>query len=75
MDLKKIASNIKRYRKEKGWSQELVARKADVPFTTFTKIENGTTKNPSIESLVKIAKALSISVDILLEDKKKNGNA
>ena len=36
----------------------------------FTKIENGTTKNPSIETLVKISKALGVSVDKLLVNNK-----
>ena len=67
METSKIAENIKRYRSEKGWSQEQVAREAGIPFTTFTKIENGTTKNPSIETLVKIAKALNVSLDDLVK--------
>lgn len=67
METSKIAENIKKYRKQMEWSQEQVAREAGIPFTTFTKIENGTTKNPSIETLVKIAKALDVSVDDLVK--------
>ena len=66
MNSKFIGQNILKYRKEKGWSQDAVAKKADIPFTTLTKIENGTTKNPSIDTLIYIAKALEIKVDDLL---------
>jgi len=67
MDSKFIGQNILKYRKVKGWSQDAVAKRADIPFTTLTKIENGTTKNPSIDTLISIAKALNIKVDDLLK--------
>lgn len=74
METTKIASNIRRYRKKLNWSQEQVAREAGIPFTTYTKIENGTTKNPSIETLVKIARALKVSMDSLLNNSNNNNN-
>ena len=51
METSKLAENIKRLRLEKDWSQEKLSREADIPFTTFTKIENGTTKNPSVKHI------------------------
>lgn len=70
MNIKEISNNIFKLRKEKDWSQEKLAREADIPFTTLTKIENGTTKNPSIETLIKIADALGVTVDALITENK-----
>lgn len=62
-----IASNIKRIRAEKGYSLEKVARLADVSLSTVVKIEDGTNQNPTINSLSKVAKALEVTVDDLLQ--------
>jgi len=62
-----IAKNIKKYRKEKGLSQDKLARLADVAHATIIKIESGANKNPTIETLAKIAKALSVGVDDLIK--------
>lgn len=66
MDISSIGQKIKQLRNEKGWSQDELARQAGVPFTTVTKIETGVIKNPSIEKMAKIAKALDVTVDILI---------
>ena len=62
-----IASNVKEIRAEKGYSLERVARLADVSLSTVVKIEDGTNQNPTINSLSKIATALEITVDDLLQ--------
>ena len=62
-----IAKNIKKYRKEKGLSQDKLSRLADVSHATIIKIESGANKNPTIETLAKIAKALSVGVDDLIK--------
>ena len=62
-----IAKNIKKYRKEKGLSQDKLARLADVAHATIIKIESSSNKNPTIETLAKIAKALGIGVDDLIK--------
>lgn len=61
-----LAKNIRKLRKEKEWSQDQLARKADVPFTTLTKIETGVIKKPSVFTVEQIATALGVSVDHLL---------
>ena len=43
------------------------ARKADVPYTTLTKIETGVIKKPSVYIVAKIAKALRVSLDKLIK--------
>ena len=41
----KISENFKKYRVKAGLSQEEFAQKADVKYTTLTKIESGVIKN------------------------------
>ncbi|MEX0918416.1 MAG: helix-turn-helix transcriptional regulator [Candidatus Paceibacterota bacterium] len=61
-----IASNLKKIRAEKGYSLEKVARLADLSLSTVVKVEDGTNQNPTIDTLSKIAKALEVSVDDLI---------
>lgn len=61
-----LAKNIRKLRQEKGWSQDELARKTDIPFTTLTKIETGVIKKPSVFTVERIAGALDTSVDSLL---------
>ena len=58
--------NIKELRNKKGWSQEKLAREADISYQTLIKIERGGIKNPKIETMIKLAKALSVSIDELV---------
>jgi len=69
-----IGSKIKKLRLEKDLTQEELARKADIPYATLLKIENDTVKNPTINTLQKLAQALEVSVDFLINlNNKKNG--
>jgi transcriptional regulator with XRE-family HTH domain len=63
----KISSNIKKLRTEKGYSLEKVARLANLSLNTVMRVESGTNKNPTIETLTKIAKALGVGVDALIK--------
>ncbi|MBU1923677.1 MAG: helix-turn-helix domain-containing protein [Candidatus Omnitrophica bacterium] len=58
--------NLAKIRKEKGFTQESLARKADISFHTLVKIESGGIKNPRIETVMKLADALSITIDDLI---------
>ncbi|MDA2922521.1 helix-turn-helix transcriptional regulator [Patescibacteria group bacterium AH-259-L07] len=62
-----IANNLKKFRAENNYSLEKVARLADLSLNTIVKIESGVNKNPTIDTLSKIAKALDIGVDDLIE--------
>ena len=62
----KISENLKKLRRRKGYSLEKVARLADLSLNTIVKIEKGVNKNPTIETLTKIAKALEVGVDDLI---------
>jgi putative transcriptional regulator len=63
---KNLANNIVRLRKQKGLSQERLARLSDVANNTIIKMESGENDNPTLETLRKVAKALDISVDELI---------
>lgn len=63
-----LASNIKRIRLERGLAQERLALEAGVDRTLVSKIER-LVANPSLEILVKLATALNVSVDVLLQDR------
>lgn len=62
-----IAENLKRIRAEKGYSLEKVARLSELSLNTVVKIENGANKNPTIDTLSRIATALEVGVDDLLQ--------
>jgi len=62
-----LGKKIKELRLKHHLSQDELARKADVPYTTLTKIEIGVIKNPSVYVVAKIAKALRISLDKLIK--------
>jgi len=62
-----LGKKIKTLRVRLGLSQDNLARKANVPYTTLTKIETGVIKNPSVYVVAKIAKALEITMDELVK--------
>ncbi len=62
-----IGNNIKRYRQEKGLSQDKLSKLADLSLNTVVKIELDESPNPTIETIQRIAKALDVSVDNLLK--------
>ena len=61
----KLGKRIKTLRMKAGLSQDGLARKANVAYTTLTKMETGVIKNPSIYAVAKIAKAIGVSLDDL----------
>lgn len=61
-----LAKTVKRLREKQGLSQEKLARLADVSNNTIINIEAGKQDNPTIETLKKIAKALSVLVEDLI---------
>jgi len=62
-----LSKNVKHLREAKGLSQEKLARLADVANNTLIKMETGENKNPTLETLKKVAKALEVSVDDLIK--------
>ena len=62
-----LSKNLKRFREEKGLSQDRLAKLANIANNTIIKIEQGGNINPRLDTLKKIAKALGISVDDLID--------
>ena len=62
-----IGKNIKRFRQDKGFSQDKLSKLADLSLNTVVKIELDESPNPTIGTIQRIAKALDVSVDDLLK--------
>ena len=62
-----LGQNIKKFRQKKKLTQDTLARIANIPYTSITKIETGVIKKPSVQAVAKIAKALGVSIDELME--------
>ena len=62
-----IGNKIKQIRNKQGLTQDELARKSDLPYTTLTKIESNVITKPSIQTVVKIANGLSITIDSLIK--------
>jgi len=60
-----VAKNIKKYRKQRGLSQNKLSRLADVSHATIIKIESGGIQSPTIDTVQKIAKALGVGLEDL----------
>lgn len=58
--------NLVKLRKQKGWTQEKLARESGISYNTLIKIERGGIDNPKIETVIKLADALKISIDNLI---------
>jgi transcriptional regulator with XRE-family HTH domain len=67
MDVRqRLAVNMKRLRKERGWSQEALADEAGLDRTYISGIER-VVKNPTITVVERIAKALACPLGKLLD--------
>ncbi len=60
-----LAQNIKKLRNQCKLSQEELAKKAGVTYSTLIKLESGVNKNPTIKTIQQIAAALQVSLDEL----------
>jgi transcriptional regulator with XRE-family HTH domain len=66
MSPRKIGVALKRLRETKGISQLALAKRAKVAQAYISEMEAGEKKNPGIETLRKLAKALGVPVTELL---------
>lgn len=64
---KTISENIKKLRTKLSLTQDDLAKKADIKYTTLMKVESGTVNKPSVQTMAKIAKALGVSIEELLK--------
>lgn len=61
-----LAKTIKELRKKHKISQEKLAHKAGITYSTLIKIESGANDNPTIKTMKRIADALEVSLDELV---------
>jgi len=61
-----LAQNIKKFRKKHNLSQEQLAQKAGITYSTLIKIESGANKNPTLETICKIVDVFEVSLDELV---------
>jgi transcriptional regulator with XRE-family HTH domain len=61
-----LGSNIKKIRKEKGWSQRDLANKIDSDASYINRLETGKL-NPSISAMERIANAMDCTLDQLVK--------
>lgn len=61
-----LADNMRALRKQKGWSQAGLAKRISVHLTHISRVETGK-YTPSLEFVVKVARAFGVNVDNLLK--------
>lgn len=63
-----VGRNIEKYRKKAGFSREQLAFKCGGIFVSahLLRVEKGLVKNPGIELVKAVAKALNVSIDELV---------
>lgn len=57
-----FAENINAIRKEKGITTKMMAERADLPLETIQRILDGTTENPRLDTMKKIAAAIEVEL-------------
>ena len=62
---KAFGLRVKEFRKERGWSQKVLATKVDIRFQLLNKYEGGQ-HIPPAETLIKLANTLNTTIDYLL---------
>lgn len=60
-----LGQNVRRYRKERGLTQEQLALEADMERSYVSDLERGT-RNPSVRAVGRLAEALRIDPYLLL---------
>lgn len=62
-----IGENIKKLRTKQGLSQDDLARKAEIKYSTLAKIEGDFVKKPGVQMIAKIADVLHVPIEELLK--------
>jgi transcriptional regulator with XRE-family HTH domain len=65
--LQRLSFNLKRLRRQRGWSQERLGFEADVHRTYVSDLER-VARNPTLEMLEKLAKALGVPATELIRE-------
>lgn len=70
----RLGDQIIRLRKQKQWSMNELARRSGLNPPTLQKIEKGKSDDPSVSLVAKIARALGVPVEVLLEGDERVGS-
>jgi transcriptional regulator with XRE-family HTH domain len=62
-----IGENIKRIRAKQGITQDDLAKKTGIKYSTLAKIEGDFVKKPGVQMIAKIAKVLGVPMEDLLK--------
>lgn len=57
-----VTNNLREWRKKRGMTQEELSAKADVSRTIISGLENGVISTTTTDTILKLAKALNVSV-------------
>lgn len=71
-DFEEMIARIKAKKKELNLTNKQLSEKADVPYGTLNKILGSETKEPSINNIIKIAVALGVSTEFIIDGKEKS---
>lgn len=63
-----LARRVRDYRFAKGWGPDELAHRASISRTALYQIESGKTEMPRAATLRRIAEALDVTMDLLLDD-------
>ena len=61
-----FSARLLKLRQARGWCQTFLARRAEVPKSTIASIEGGDSRSPRIDIVMKLARALRVSLDTLV---------
>lgn len=64
---KSIGQKIRVWRKKKDLTQDALVKRAGIPYSTLAKIESDVIRNPSLQTITKIADGFGISLDDLIK--------
>jgi transcriptional regulator with XRE-family HTH domain len=62
-----ISRNIRNLRIKRGISQDRLSKLADLSLNTVVKVESGRSPNPTIGTLLKIARSLDVQINDLIK--------
>ena len=62
-----IGENIKKLRVKQKLTQDDLAKKTGLKYSTLAKIEGSFVKKPGVQMVAKIAKALNVSIEDLIK--------
>jgi len=69
-----LGAKIKRHRQDKGYSLDKLAELTDSSKSYIWELENRDTRKPSGEKLTRIARALGVTTDYLLDETEEPSN-